>query len=114
MATRKFYFLRDSLTGLYYTNADITLYTWDENNIAVCNPKDSYHTFENAVIFTSKHGVKAAMKKRCSIWRRYLKTSDEDAKRAQWVGLQREMAREREKLPNFGIEIVTVEASDGT
>lgn len=111
---RTLYFLRDSVTGLYYTDRSNTLYTWnDTGDKAICDPKNSHHTFENAVIHTTETSVKSGLKSRCRIFRHDLEITDETANSYQWRKPSRDLAREREKLPNFGIEIVAIEISDG-
>lgn len=114
MAKRTLYFLRDSITGLYYTEADNRFYTWnDTTKVASIDPDDEYHVFKNAVVHTTLNSVKDGVKKRATMFRRDLKVTDEDARRFSWLGISRKIARERETLPSFGIEIVTVELSDG-
>lgn len=113
MAKRVLYFLRDSLTGLYYTDASNTLYTWDDTGEnPICDPKNSYHTFENAVIHTTENSVKDGQKKRVKMFKRHLGISDEDIRSSSWLKMPRELAKQREKLPHFGIEIVKIQISD--
>ena len=113
MAKRTVYFLRDSITGLYYTNASNTLYTWsNDGKTAKCDPKDSEHTFENAVIHTTLNSVTSGMKGRALRFKRDLEINDEDAKAHQWLKLTRDLARDRQHLKHFGIKIVTIEMND--
>lgn len=103
--TRKLYFLRDVLSGLYYTDKSITLFDWS-GCLAVYDPERSNHTFENAVVYLTEIGAKSGVKRRCTTWRRSLTVTDEYVKRIQWTGVQRDLARARVNLPNFGIQIV--------
>lgn len=111
MATRIIYLLRDSVTGLYYCSRGNGFYTWD-GDTAYVDPNCPYHSFAEAVIHTTENSVKDGQKKRAREFKDQLLISDEDAARSQWVGLVRELARERQDLPFFGIEIVTLTISD--
>ena len=111
MAKRTLYFLRDSVTGLYYTDRSNTLYTW-EGDEPIVDPKNSYHTFENAVIHTTENSVKDGQKKRARSFKGDLEMTDDRVKAAKWQRLCRDLARERQHLPFFGIEIVKIEVSD--
>lgn len=114
MAKRTIYVLRDSVTGLYYCNRGNNFYEWnDKGDVAHVNPKSKYHTFENAVIHTTEKSVKSGQKGRATSFRRDLKLTDADVKVAQWRSLCRDLARERQHLPEFGIEIVSITISDG-
>ncbi len=111
MAKRTLYFLRDSLTGLYYTDRSNTLYSW-EGDVAKIDPKDSYHTFENAVIHTTESSVKDGQKKRVRVFKSDLNIPVSNLKPGNWQRVKREIAEQRQHLPFFGIEIVKIEVSD--
>lgn len=114
MANRTIYVLRDSVTGLYYCSASNDLYGHDVKGIPKApDPQDPYKQFDRAVIHTTEKSVISGQKNRIAMFKRDLAISDEDVKSYSWRKIPRIVAREREKLPKFGIEIIALEISDG-
>jgi hypothetical protein len=114
MAKRTIYVLRDSVTGLYYCSRGNGFYSWNNTgDVARVDTQSEYHTFKDAVIHTTEKSIKDGQKSRAKNFRSNLAITDADAQGTQWINLKREIAREREKLPFFGIEIVTLNISDG-
>jgi hypothetical protein len=109
MASRTLYFLRDSITGRYYINAHNSLESYGQDGAI----STAGRTFENAVIHTTENSIFVGMKSRVRSFKRDLAISDEDIKLSPYRHFVRELAREREELPNFGIEIVKVVIDDG-
>ena len=109
---RTLYFLRDSITGLYYTDRTNKLWNLKDDVPVVCTDENSPRAFKNAVIHTTKSSAEYGLKKRYREYKRQLKFSDSDVELCHWWRLERNLAREREKLPNFGIEVVKIEVSD--
>jgi hypothetical protein len=84
MESRTLYFLRDSVTKKFYTNAGLQL-----------------GKFDRAVIHTTEASVVAGIKKRCTICR-----GDDKAIYLSENG--KAFFAERRQLPDWGIEIVPV------
>ena len=89
------YFIRDTITGKYYVSRGLEL-----------------GEFKGAVIHTTENSVNTGVKYRCRLYRDHLKISDETAKELSWRKKTRGVARKREKLFQFGMEIVTLIITD--
>ena len=101
MSTRILYFIRDSVTGKYYTS---------RGNYQVGD-------FSNAVIHTTENSVKSGVSTRCTMWRRDAKEPIHPIKKNDdfdytWTNRHTRAAIKRSKLKNFGMEVVTVTIND--
>jgi hypothetical protein len=96
--TRTIYVLRDSLVGLYYVDASISL-----------------GDFAGAVIHTTVSSARSGAKGRARTWKnRFRDTPDtkENRSRFPWVFEHFEDARKRQHLTHYGVIIESITVSN--